>query len=398
MKRARELDEAVDEIIETANARNEKGVLVQEVMQDPTIVSFFYARYALVDLLVKKPIRFINLISTNKAMQSFFGEFSGIWIALLDAFVEAEASTYYSEIYPFFIVQNHRARDGDNGPTDLPLIMKEAHPSRSKVPVPQLYISLGKLRADVPYYLVHYNELTRRYVDILQRVRDLRKWFRMPLEFFRYLTNYVGVEEPRLIAYHDYFLVDEAEPAFTYDTTLLYTNFVHIAAVIASYKVAPGQEQHRTKEVMSMHALEGKEYLPASALELLLRLQRKVIKLQKWIKRAKEEAILIEPMKIIMLDSATAQPYRDMVFNKTQGLYNTPEEQRKLFKAVFEFSLPNPYEYEGARRAEFIDKYGAPLQCAFCKKDTFNVDLERSLALCSLECSEQLGALTLSLK
>jgi len=391
MKRSLELEEAVDEIIEKANTKDEQGRFVYDVMEEePAIVMLFYARFALVEIIRDKPLRFLNLLQTSKKLNDFFGGFKDIWIILLDSFVESYASAYYSEIYPFFLIQNHRAREhGDTGSISLTHMMKTDYPEITKVvPVPQSYITLGKLHGGVTYYLVHHDELTKRYVDILQRVRDMRKWMRMPIDFYQYLKNYVG-EDARLIAYYDYFLVDVAEPTLAYNKLHLYTNFKYIAEVIKSFEIMQNKDNlgwyNTTTRVQGYN--NQTEYLTKDALELLQYLQKQVVKLEKFIQRTKA----VEPIKIVPLDISTALPYRQMLFDKKEGVYyKTVEEQKKLFLDVLELAYPDKYSYGGALRKKFIEKFSAPFQCVSCHKETQTVDIKRLLPVCSIACREKL--------
>lgn len=391
MKRSLELEEVVDEIIEKANTKDEQGRFVYDVMEEePAVVMLFYARFALVEIIRDKPLRFLNLLQTSKKLNDFFGGFKDIWIILLDSFVESYASAYYSEIYPFFLVQNHRAREhGDTGPMRLAHMMKTDYKKdlTKVVPVPQSYITLGKLHGGVTYYLVHYDELTKRYVDILQRVRDMRKWMRMPIDFYQYLKNYVG-EDARLIAYYDYFLVDVAEPALAYDKLTLYTNFKGVAKIVKSFEIMQNKDNlgwYNTTRVQGYN--NQTEFLTKDALELLQYLQKQVVKLEKFIQRTKA----VEPIKIVPLDSSTALPYRQMLFDKKEGVYyKTSEEQKKLFFVVLELAYPSEYEYGGALREIFIEKFSAPFQCVSCHKETQTVDIKRLLPVCSIACREKL--------
>ena len=301
MKRERQLGDVVDEVIEKANRRDGQGRVVHIVMEEPVVIALFYARFAFINVLENRPLALLNLLSTNKALNAFFSEFDKIWPLLLDRFVESEASTYFSEIYPFILKQNLLARDGDLGPTQVHLFMKNVSTrSTLKVPRPQRYLYLGELKGGGPYYLVYYDELTRRYVDLLQRVKDFRRYMRIPLSPDAYLRQYVGAGVS-LIAYHEYFLLDKAEPlTLAYDIDAARDNLDNLVKVLTNYRVAPGQRN----KVVGNHV---EVYLCDAAITELEALRVSAQKLQKWLRARPDDDEVAEPVKYILLDGGTAQ-------------------------------------------------------------------------------------------
>jgi hypothetical protein len=325
--------------------------------------------------------------------------------------VESEASTYYSEIYPFFLVQNHRANDGDYGPTHLHIFMKRFSSKDMRwVPRPQLYLHSFKnessyeeeLKPAVPYYLVEYDEFTKRFVDLLQNIRDLRRYVRMDshgLNAYRLLVEYTG-DAFSFIAYHDYFLTDQPEP-IVYKIDVLFKLLPFIVNVTSKYSVDPAEANYtsetRNVKIIGGNPDDGSRIAPPDKVDEFKEMQAKAVKLEEWIKRPEfatyRKEVLDVPVTPVLLDKKTALPYRVTAFDKKIGLYNTAQKQKQLYKGVFGAVLPCEYEYRGERRKEFIDKYSnqvTPLQCSVCEKDTFNVDMAKSIALCSLECRDML--------
>ena len=88
--------------------------------------------------------------------------------------------------------------------------------------------------------------------------------------------------------------------------------------------------------------------------------------------------LIIEHPRPVLLDKNTAKPYRDLLFDIDQGLYNTPEMQKQLFLSTLgEVSDDKAY---------VIAKYGQPLQCSVCCKETNHVDPLLMKAFCNDAC------------
>lgn len=402
MKRALELDEVADDLIKVANTTDEKGNPVYPIAEDPLLILIFQSRYALIEELKTKPIRLLNLMRTNKTMNEIFSKVESIWSTLIDYFVESQASAYYAEIYPFFLVQNHVANDGDYGPTRLYRIMGEySMKDKRMAPVPQLYLhSHGDiLKPNVPYYLVHYDDFTKRFVDLLQRIRDLRRWVRMDgygMRPYEHLIEYTG-KDVDFIAYHDYFLVDRAEPII-YNVDALFKLLPFIVSVTSKFSVDPSEANYtpntRDVKIIGNHPTDSSGYASPSKTDEFKEMQAKAIKLEEWIRRPEfavyRRDVLEMPVKPILLDKNMALSYRTTAFDKKIGLYNTAEKQKELYRQMFDAALPGKYNPE--RRKEFIETYGenTPLQCVVCQEETFNVDLAKSMAFCSIKCHSTL--------
>lgn len=364
MKRARdtELELAVEKIVATANRKDEvTGDYVHPIMNEtnPMILTFFQARDALLEVLKNRPVLFLNLLQTNKTLAMFWQEVAAkIWILLLDRLVEMETSQYVADIYPFFVIQNKRLYQELEKNYDDPthkvniknaVFLRLSPSDNTAVAMNTLAIGFRKNVAE-KFYIVYYAPVTQFFVTILRyaelRMRNAR------LNAWAALRHYLDIPSStvHVICWADCFMVEESmidangHVPFSYDLYEMRKTLQELRAGDARYSKA------------------------------LLKL---VTELEEYLDSEPE----IEHPRPVLLDKSTAKPYRDLLFDEAQGLYNTPEEQKRLFlETLGEVSDNEEY---------VIARYGQPLQCSVCCTETNHVDPLLLKAFCSTVCHHQ---------
>jgi len=368
MKRQRdtELELAVDKIVSTANKKDEAGHYVHPLMNEtnPMILTFFRARDALLDVLKNRPVLFLNLLRTNKTLATFWQEVEAkIWILLLDHLVEMETSSYVVDIYPFFVIQNKRLyqelKKNYDDPTQVvnveTAVFLRLNPS-DNTPVATNTLSTGyRAHKDEKYYIVYYAPVTQFFITIL-RFSELRMK-NSRLNSWTALRTYLNNEKKitgrvHVICMADCFLVEEStinangNTPFDYDLDYMRNTL---------NKFIIGDARHN--EVLLKLVNDLLEYLDLTS------------------------GLIIEHPRPVLLDKNTAKPYRDLLFDVDQGLYNTPKKQKQLFLATLgEVSDEEKY---------VIAKYGQPLRCSVCCTETNHVDPLLMKAFCNDACRRQ---------
>ena len=346
MKRERdvELEVAVEEIVATATAKDEEGRYVEPIMQEsnPMILTFFSAPDALLDVLKNRPLIFLNLLQTNKTLATFWqGVGSNIWPLLLDHFIEMEMGTYPSEVYPFFAIQ-HRRTYGERIAETLPM----AGPWSVNH---DIQIGFASTDPSTKYHIIYYDRYTWGFISLLRYIRHhhTRPSTKVSEELRRYL-NIDRHSNLYVACLSDCFLVEEQNTTFTLDKEEMRSSLESMIA----YKEHPTDTTNK-----------------------------KIYHLLKQI--AEETRSFIETTPSIPLNKSTAKPYRDLLFDSVQGLYNTPEKQKLFFLTTLQKT--------GYTREVMIEKYGhsMSLECVMCRRETLFVDQTVSLAFCTDECRAQ---------
>lgn len=355
MERERALKRAVVEIVEKANSKDNEGEYVHPIMREtnPMILTFFHAADALLEVLQNRPVLFLNLLQTNKTLSAFWKQYeANIWILLLDRLVEMHMSTYMSEIYPFFVIQNYRLskhlnRNGGESNIKDRVLLNLNHYNGPPLITDVISVSIYPFDT-LNYFIVYYDTLTRLFIELLQHLEFnfssysimnvntiLRRYLGLP-----YLTRPV-------ICLADCFLIDktsinkEGDVVFIYNIDVIMRTLTDLA--------------------------------PTSNLTKLIDTI--------WSYLDQQSLFPIDYAKPLRLDKSIAKPYRDLLFDPEQGLYNTPEKQRSFFLTTLGSTTSTP--------EEIIEKYGQALECAFCLKSTRSVDEVLLAPFCSVACHTQ---------
>jgi len=304
----------------------------------------------------------LNLLQANKALEAFWNRFERVWILWTDMLIEKEMGTYESEIYPFFVVQQHRMGlldDGGDFPVEANFIDPERHfmfPSGTKRHFFTEYINTGGTGAfDPVFYVVYYDTLTQLFVEF---IRKLSGFYRLKQHARRLLSKYVSAQReyrPYFASFSDCFLINQPQ-----NTSLDWLGY-------RSRVLGKGLSE--ITEKVRHSAIHDK---PLAEIESLLSKLTALL----------EEGGIPEKPVPILLDKSTVAPYRTLLYDREQGLLKTPQEQRAFFVSV----LRNRIEDNPLDRGTLVEKYGQPLTCAICHCETQQVDPLLMRAFCTESC------------
>ena len=397
MKRERELQLAIVEIVEEGKAKDTNGEPLYPVMYEPFVMALFGAPEALFDALKERPIVILNLLQTNKALNSFWNRFNEIWVLMIDYLVEKEWPTPLSaDIYPFFAVTNHRIHE-----TTKRLFRNVDEHRIAGFMERNRHTGLLKrgtrtgrfdLDFNETYSITYYDPVTKLVIEILQRILGLADFFHQPIATRPYLNEYLDKIKVYSFTYFvclgDGFLMgkdDTRSPRYDLEYTqrlaekLTEEYDIYVHGPLASNEVEIAIEP---REIWRERELVG--VFPLRVAESLAEVKRLLSRLGGMLRRHFEgSAPITDPIpKPMPLDANTARPFRDLLYHKEQGLYNTPEKQKTLFIALLKEIAVN-YDYE-----EVIEKYGEemPLTCAFCHTQTQLVDPLLMRVFCTQTC------------
>lgn len=340
MKRGRELEERVIEIVQEGRARDEGGQLVYPVMHEPAVLAFFGAPEALFEVLRDRPILVLNLLQANKALEAFWSRFTGIWITWVDMLIEKEMGTYASEIYPFL------AMKGGTTFTDfIGFTYKGIHRIHISF-VESMYSPTSPFYPplDPVFYIAYYDETTRLFIEMLTKIGLIEN---------NYLYDYVNADEnPFIASLPGCFLISQSEdvprpPKFSYNIDVFH-------------------------EALNKLDVKG-------SLEALLLLNA--------LKTRAERGALPEQPTLLKLDKSVAAPYRALLYDSVQGVCKTQATQKDFFVSVLTTlsKMSNGQE-------TLIERYGAlspPLSCVICRCETQQVDPLLMRAFCTDACRLQ---------
>ncbi len=362
-----------EEMVQEGKARDEKGELFHPVMAEPMVMAFFGAPDALYEVLAERPIVALNLIMTNKALEAFWNQFEGVWIAWIDMLVEKEMSSYAKEIYPFFIVQNHRLasqRRKDNTPlplAEMPELVDFKHGKERG-----FYLSYLNHVLDNPgdvgeYYVIYHDSVTQLYMDLLDQVDEVYKVYQQELYTNRLRRDYLKI---------------------TIGTSLFATQYTDCIVLIGAISFQLFDEDYQLSalrrdmpKIMDHLGSLADERGTSDVLDKAQSLAHRLSLL------IGDETLVLDKLKILKLDKSTAAPYRSLLYDREQGLFNTPEKQRALFVKLIN-DIPELDELANARKERLINKYGEemPLSCARCGQETMHVDPLSKIAFCDTHC------------
>lgn len=340
MKRSRELEEAVVEIIEEGRKKDEQDEYVYPVIYEPSVFAFFHAKEALFDALMNRPIMVLNLIQTNKALQSLWNKFPRIWIILTDALIEKAMGSYAAVVYPFMAVAWEKENPGVEG--KVMFIDGKNGGKYNQFFLKNVILSYDKNdNTEAPLPLTFY---------IIPRTDTLRRYF-LKLHSGRYLSRIT-------------------------DSVVRY----------ASFSTGPG-----------LLIVKGDDRILNLTMETLkndLMWPMRLIDAMSW----KEKDELVEMIALVdieipqrrlfgeppltKLDETSVAEYRTELYEK---IYATPSAQKKFFIRVLQ-ALSDTQS-----KASMIDQYGhlLPLNCVVCTQETTLVDPLLMRVFCSDLCREK---------
>jgi len=341
MKRARELEEVVGEIVEAGRAKNEKGELIYPVMREPLVLALFGAPEALVDVLRARPGLVLNLMQTNKALSQFLEKFDRLWIILMDELVEREMGTYASEVYPFIMVSQRR-RIKSQGGGEVGLFGYYSEYTQRDVRQFKLVEIGGRYfrPTSTPHYIAYHDPLTLIYFELIDRIVRLGTLQSFTVSDMH--MNYIGITErhsPHIVNFGDFFLMDNMSrntlKRKSYDLGVMRVQLERMAHFPESYVVGrtlEGEGVEITKIDKTTKKRENLGIYPSSLSDELLCVQKLVAKLQLALA---EPNLVLEPIVPLTLDKNLATPYRTLLYDAKQGLYPTQEAQKDFFMLLF---------------------------------------------------------------
>lgn len=353
MKRARELELVVTEIVNEGKAKDEMGNLIHPVMYQPAVMAFFGAPDALYGVLRDSPILVLNLLQANKELEEFWNRFENVWIAWVDMLIEKEMGTYAADIYPFLIVQEYKKRLALNQPNPL-----------------NMNILARFFRIDYRGYgdeakgfnILYYDEMTRLYAEIAWKSPSLATL--LGQRFYQYLKIDSNKAYRGVIFLLDCVVVETVE-----ENVLLYSN---------------GYDLDWMKtQVKKIEAWLDDNTLPDAKAAIVIRdlIARLLVLVEA------RKGMKVETPVLLKLDKSTATPYRTLLYDRDQGLFKTPREQRTFFVSVLNSMVWA--HLDRANVPELIEKYGQPFNCALCHCETHSVDTLLMRAFCGETCRSQ---------
>lgn len=399
MKRpASSMDEYATAIVKEALTRDANQNLVYgELFQDPMTASFIAAKDPLLVMLRYKPILFLRLLQTNKALNKLWLEFPGIWRVMTQQLVEMELGGYMAEVYPFFVAENERFRahsvflsnNVDFAGRDKYAVSRNGH----LIVRPELGIGLG-LFVELPiftgdltnehYYYVPYDNYTRLVITVLQYLLQYSSERGHRAKVREMLVKYLGVKESLdfLVCYLDGFLVtrefinDAGDAAiFTHPTDM--ASFLEtLRQIVEKYRLDVsydlGKMIVRVFEGMQLRGIIFDSNVKPNPLGDLNSLDKL--------------SVATKPPKAIKLDATTMKDFS----GKVSLLYaNAPQGEKTLFLRLLGSFVRDTSSNSSLDDKSKITKYesgGYPLRCIVCETLTSQVDPHLELAFCRVEC------------
>ncbi len=390
MKRSA-LTAAVEEIVERGKLKTEEGALFYPVMAEPAVMAFFGAPEALTEVITQRPLLLLNLIMTNKALQKFWEQTPDIWLILIDNLILNESNPLFLDTYPFFAIANRRARVVLD--FERPAVKQRALEKTygdgdfmKKSLFYQAFNEPGKLLGhekgepeEVAYQLVYYDVMTQRFIDILQLVVYLHGYTLGDANegLYYYIERHFRLGT--LNCLDDCFLIQKTMEleyrAINYDLIRMNVVIEEIKQRSALYEFSETGLKIGSSSVTPY---------PKTFLDMFARLKLLLNSLSfTLVNHINGTNVIVQKEPVyIDLDKAIATPYRSMLYDKEQGIYNTPDKQRTLLLGLLARTKKH---YLGN---DMIEKYGqmTPLSCFLCRKETYMVVPLLKKAFCTPLC------------
>ena len=355
MKRVSELEGTVTAIVSDANEQDSDGRFVHPFMREknPFILTIFDTKDAFMEVLINRPVIFINILKTNKSLSTFWQKYEkNIWVLLLERLIKNEMGEKVVDTYPFFLFE-HIATYGEKKALKLPMTGSSFVKHKLELGT----LSNGSHDENVSYYFLAYDDIVEQttqkdsilheFIRLLLYVKEQYKSRMLDIEVR--LSGFLGLPAGYTGAYiaclHNGFLFDNdaTNPKFNFNNEPL-TNLLFSIIMI------------------------GVDDLSVEwARKLLIRVSNG----DPVVSSSSEATPLL-------IDRITTKKYRDKLYDAKEGLYNTPEKQRELFLKVLRTTGTTPDEVS--------KKYGHQFECHMCHTLTSNVDPLHSLAFCGAIC------------
>ncbi len=404
MKRSA-LTAAVEEIVERGKLKTEEGALFYPVMAEPAVMAFFGAPEALTEVILERPILLLNLIQTNKALQKFWEQTPDIWLILIDNLILNESNPLFLDTYPFFAIANRRARVVLDIVPDIVERRRKRYGDGDFMYKPMFagsFNEVGKFLGHeqsetepLSYQLVYYDDLTKIFIEMLQIISYLyeagsetgRLVFVHPR---RALAAYITTEIRDVDCLEDCFLIkkgkEDGSSPLKYSLSSMQTSVKEVKRIADLYKPGITRKEDARTEIVRDDGLFTSVVAayPKTLLDLFLRLKVLANALVDVLTKHFNgtEVITQKEAVYIDLDKAIATPYRSMLYDKEQGIYNTPDKQRTLLLGLLRRTLRYSW------LDDMIETYGqmVPLSCFVCHKETHMVDPLLKKAFCNQAC------------
>jgi hypothetical protein len=418
MKREREteqvLDDTAGQIFDVVRQRDANYRFVNQAMYDPTLVAFFNAKEAFLEELKTRPIAILHMIQSNKELASIWNKFENIWLILFNYFVERLANNpYIFEVYPFFLMQAHQRLidvpgDGINGfdGTQLVPFLRFLSPRLSEESVAlEYYFNQEKsetafqvddieVSLDPPYYVIKYGEVMKRYVEILQRIYDLngRHGFVLHSHMKDSIADLVG-QDVSAVYYSDCMIRDKEGSELLKRIELI--AILGVVFLWSSYyeriritEMVDNDDEDNPRVLVANLSGErpnSAKVFPRTIVPLFIELKQQtkslVLLLNELIEKGEN---VVEVGGAPNSLRSVVEKHRKKLFDKEEGLYNTPDKQKNLLL----LTLKAMHRAFGVTSDEMLRDYGSSLRCAKCDNLTTSVDLALSLAFCNDACRQ----------
>lgn len=408
MKRLDELEQAVIEIVDEGKTKDEEGHALYPVMEEPMVMAFFGAYNTLYETLRERPIMVLNLIRTNKALEMFWGMFEGMWIKMIDNILEREVNRRFADTYPFFAIANHRARQivapllGEINLDKYPNVRHygDADFLKRRLFESEPFNYPGKVVGTIPYnkteaiyQVIYYDPVTKLYIQLLQLVYNLQLEYNENNTRLKFIVTTSCLEEyihwdsvnRNIDCLDDCFVINitEGPKILQYGLDYMLFRVRMIIRRIEEHSILSTLDSTGKREIRYKDVSMG--YYPRIVVDMFQQVDRLAGRLLRILEshfdgRAPLVQVVPTPIE---LDKALATPYYTLLYDKDQGIYNTPDKQRTLLMAVLRNANSSLVFGEN-----MVKKYGqgSPLNCVVCHSETHSVDLLLMRAFCTDEC------------
>lgn len=361
-------------------------------------------RDALAAALIAHPLRVLNLMQTNKALLTLWDDVANLWILLLERVIDEEQGGYFSEVYPFFVVQNRArrqflatVREGEDEDED-----EEEEESilmlfgRDFFPLEQYAIN--------PFYAVMAHRPVAQLIgEIYVLANEVKKHHPYLMPSFnavnRWVQGYLGLDRknrmlPRYSVFKDYVMLafpwtgdddDEgtriqdtlSDPSLSYDSYQL--RRWHDDLWNDLNTISHGPLIGKWVEVFESQNDTNLGFWPLASVKILVALIARSDQLQYTLHILEVEEKTEKP-QFVEMNETFIWPFRELLYNPVYGVYNTPAKQKALFL--------NELRHLHHTKEETIVRYGQAmdLACTHCAQATPFFDGETKLAFCNEAC------------